>query len=308
MSEYSDRIRKEFGEGDAIRDANFTTPDEIERFDDIRYGADDEYNLLDVYRPKALAGKKLPVIMNIHGGAWVYGDKGVYQFYMMDLAKRGFAAVNFSYRLAPERKFPAQIEDICAVFRWIEDNVDRYGLDTGNIFAVGDSAGAHLLGLFAGLYSDPYCMKVLKEKYPSAEFSIHSRENSPGTLKAVALNCGKYDLAMGDEADTDTPVLLKDFMSEGGSPEEISIADVTRYVTPSYPQVFLMTCPGDFLKYQAPFMADVLLANSVPFIYRVYGSAKDPLHHVFHCNPSLESAKVCNDDECAFFKSLSHTP
>ena len=100
MSAMSDQIRKMFGEGDAKRDAGLKTPDDIIRYDDIRYGTeDDKLQMLDVYRPKGISGK-LPVIMSVHGGGWVYGDKEVYQFYCMSLAQRGFAVVNYSYRLA----------------------------------------------------------------------------------------------------------------------------------------------------------------------------------------------------------------
>ena len=58
---------------DDKRDAGLTTPEGIERFDNLRYGGDPKWNLLDVYRPKGMAGK-LPVIVSIHGGGWVYGD------------------------------------------------------------------------------------------------------------------------------------------------------------------------------------------------------------------------------------------
>ncbi|MBR1622682.1 MAG: carboxylesterase family protein, partial [Pseudobutyrivibrio sp.] len=89
MSEVSDMIRKMFAEGDDKRDAGLTTPDDVERFDDIIYGEDTKWQVLDVYRPKNVQGK-LPVIISVHGGGWVYGDKERYQFYCMSLAERGF--------------------------------------------------------------------------------------------------------------------------------------------------------------------------------------------------------------------------
>ena len=89
------------------------TPEDIERWDNIVYGHDDrEMQRLDVYRPKQAQGEDLPVIISVHGGAWMYGDKERYQYYCMSLAQRGFAVVNFTYRLAPESKFPAQLEDV----------------------------------------------------------------------------------------------------------------------------------------------------------------------------------------------------
>ena len=110
MSAIADLIRKQFKEGDDIRDAGLTTPAGIKRFDDIAYGPDIDWQVLDVYRPKDIEGP-LPVIVSVHGGGWVYGDKERYQWYCMDLALRGFAVVNFTYRLAPEFKFPASMED-----------------------------------------------------------------------------------------------------------------------------------------------------------------------------------------------------
>ena len=122
MSAYSEEIRAKFKAFDDIRDAGLTTPEEIERFDDIQYGADDTWQVLDVYRRKDARGKKLPVIVSVHGGGWVYGDKERYQYYCMDLAMRGFAVVNFTYRLAPEHKFPAPLEDTNLVMSWIMEH------------------------------------------------------------------------------------------------------------------------------------------------------------------------------------------
>ena len=119
------KTRRDFGNGDKKRDAGQTTPFDLIRFDNIVYGDDEKFKnwqLLDVYRPRSGGTdslSKLPVIISIHGGAWVYGDKDVYQFYGMSLAQHGFAVVNLSYRLAPEYKYPADIEDICLAFKFI---------------------------------------------------------------------------------------------------------------------------------------------------------------------------------------------
>ena len=74
MSQASDTMRREWKINDAKRDAGLTTPEDICRYDDLVYGPDPVWNKLDVYRPKNLEGK-LPVIVNVHGGGWIYGDK-----------------------------------------------------------------------------------------------------------------------------------------------------------------------------------------------------------------------------------------
>ena len=80
MSVTSDNIRKSFKESDDRRDAGLTTPANVERYDDIVYGEDAASQSLDVYRPKGAEGR-LPVIVSVHGGGWVYGDKERYQYY-----------------------------------------------------------------------------------------------------------------------------------------------------------------------------------------------------------------------------------
>ena len=73
-----EKLREEFAAGDEKRDANFTTPEDICRCDNIPYGPDPVWNLLDVYRPKGAEGK-LPVIVNVHGGGWVFPS--LYKFF-----------------------------------------------------------------------------------------------------------------------------------------------------------------------------------------------------------------------------------
>ena len=110
-------IRRTFWRSDEKRDRGLTTPERIHREDDIPYGKDPQ-QLMDIYYPKGTC-EKLPVIVSIHGGGYVYGDKERYQYYCMDLAQRGFAVVNFTYRLAPEHRFPAQLKDLNSVMNFI---------------------------------------------------------------------------------------------------------------------------------------------------------------------------------------------
>ncbi|MCC8064310.1 MAG: alpha/beta hydrolase [Clostridiales bacterium] len=294
MSQTSELVRAKFTEGDNIRDAGLTTPEDIQRFDDIQYGPDPQWQVLDVYRPRAAQGQRLPVIVSVHGGGWVYGDKERYQFYCMSLAQRGFAVVNFTYRLAPEFQFPAPLEDTNLVFAWVLTHGEEYGFDTSHVFGVGDSAGGHLLGLYANLCTNPAF---------AARFSFQPPEGFAPT--AIALNCGVYQISTDGAGDELNRLLMADLMPEHGTPEELEGINVIKYITPQYPPTFFMTATGDFLQNQTPLLQGALMASSVPCVFRFYGDAsREPLGHVFHCNIKTEDAKRCNDEECAFFRSL----
>jgi acetyl esterase/lipase len=293
MSKTSDMIRVSFREGDAKRDEGLTTPEDIVRYDDILYGDDKQWQVLDVYRPKALEGEVLPVIVSVHGGGWVYGDKEIYQFYCMNLAQRGFAVVNYTYRLAPEFKYPCSLEDCNQVFSWVLRNAQEYGFDKDHIFAVGDSAGAHNLSLYAAICSNTDYAKKYSFSVPDGFIPT-----------AIALNCGQYKIEITGNKDDLIESLMADYLPEAGSENELHMVSVINHVTENYPPTMIMTSVGDFLKNQAPIMATCLTEHNVPFTYKYYGDSQNQLGHVFHCNIKLEDANICNDDECEFFRGF----
>ena len=291
MSIISRRIRASFGRSDAARDAGLTTPEDVIRYDGIRYGGDAQWQTLDVYRPRGSGEGLLPVIVSVHGGGWVYGSREVYQFYCMSLAQRGFAVVNFSYRLAPENKFPAQMEDVNAVFSWVLEHAGEYGFDTAHVFAVGDSAGGNLLGLYCAFCTNPDYARGFAFAPPEGF--------APA---AVALNCGHFRTEKKRFASDLNHLLLREFLPHRGSRRELEMIDVTAHVTPRFPPAFVMTSTGDFLREQAPLMERALEAAGVPFVSCCYGDEQNKLGHVFHCDVRSQDAQRCNDEECAFFR------
>ena len=285
------RSLSEFCKSNAIDDAKrsegLTTPEDIERFDNIRYG-EHERNILDVYRPKNKKGR-LPVIVSIHGGGWVYGNKEIMQFYCMSLAQRGFAVVNFNYRLAPDFKHPVPLEDTNMVFGWVLENTDTYGFDTDNIFAVGDSCGANMLGLYCCLCTDTVYAEELSIKPPEGSLP-----------KAVAFNCGLYRLVRGEEDLLDS--LAEAYFPDKGTDEEYASIALANRVTSDFPPSFIMTALGDFLKVQAEPFYELLRSLGVKAEYHCYGDSENEMRHVFHIDIKLPQAQTCNDDECSFFK------
>ena len=110
---------------------------------DISYGPHGR-NKLDVFQPDN--AKTLPVVVFIHGGAYVAGDRDVtdeiYGNVPLYFARHGMVAINATYRLAPDAKWPAAAEDVQSVVQWIRKNIAQYGGDPNRIYLVGHSAGA----------------------------------------------------------------------------------------------------------------------------------------------------------------------
>ncbi|HDG9792415.1 TPA: alpha/beta hydrolase [Raoultella planticola] len=121
---------------------------------DIPYATQSNAQKLDIYLPGE--GKApYPVIIAIHGGGFIFGDKGTSEVDApMTGLKRGYAVVSINYRLAGEATFPAAVYDVKAAVRFIKANAEKYGLDPHRVVAWGDSAGANLasmLGTTAGI-------------------------------------------------------------------------------------------------------------------------------------------------------------
>jgi len=104
---------------------------------------------LDLYYPTGRKGE--PLIVVIHGGGWIAGDKtgGGTNPLPLDLLFDGYAIASINYRLAPGAIWPAQIQDCKAAIRWLRAHANNYGYDPNRIGVYGESAGAHLAVLLA---------------------------------------------------------------------------------------------------------------------------------------------------------------
>lgn len=117
----------------------------IER--DVTYGNAGGVDLkMDVYYPQTVTGP-VPVVLWVHGGGWTGGDKKENAGNAVILQEAGFLVVSINYRLAPQYKFPAQIEDVKCAVRYLRANADKYSLDPERIGAWGGSAGGHLVSM-----------------------------------------------------------------------------------------------------------------------------------------------------------------
>lgn len=299
MSLYRSIFIKNCTKADAMRDAGLTIPEDIEYVRDIPYG-DLDCQTLDICFPKnnkLNAGnedtleKRLPVIVSVHGGAYVYGNTKVYQFYCASLAQRGFTVVNYNYRLAPQYKFPAPLEDLNAVLNWVasKDCTEKYPVDTGKVFIVGDSAGAQIASQYGVIFTNKEYRKL-----------FGFGQNPDIKLKALGLNCGSMDLKASVEKEGKRGV-LRDYF--GKDPMRFGeMLDLMKYVTSDYPPTHIMTANGDFMKPFAEPIYEFLKGKGIKTECKIFGD--ETIGHVFHVNVRLDLGIQANDDQTEFFKSL----
>ncbi len=143
----------------------------VEKLTDIRYaeGAGRRH-LLDVYRPKTGA-EGAPVLLQIHGGAWIMGEKREQALpLMLHLAARGWVCVAANYRLSPRATFPDHIVDVKRAIHWIRENIAEHGGDPDFLAITGGSAGGHLSSLAAVTANDP----ALQPGFEHADTSVRA--------------------------------------------------------------------------------------------------------------------------------------
>lgn len=112
---------------------------------DIAYGTEPRQRL-DIYAP-AMAKGSAPVVVFLYGGSWKKGERAQYRFVGEALAERGFVAVLPDYRVYPEARFPAFVEDAAHALSWVTGNIDKWAGDSDRLYLMGHSAGAHIAAL-----------------------------------------------------------------------------------------------------------------------------------------------------------------
>ena len=139
------------GDAAPVPDTSRVQPVRVER--DQRYSEQSgRAGLCDVYFPAAAPPPTgYPVIVGVHGGGWVSGDKWTIATYSRLFAKEGFVAVTINYRLAPAHRFPAQADDVRSAMVWVKQNAKQLKFNLKKLGLFGYSAGGHLSALLASL-------------------------------------------------------------------------------------------------------------------------------------------------------------
>ena len=183
---------KRVGVSDAERIAGLTLPRGV-TFRTFRYIEDgDPMHTLSIYWPEGHPDD-LPVIIDIHGGGWMYGSKEVNRPFDLALASLGFCVVGLSYRLCPQTDLKGMLADIDAACRFAYSKRVELGMNFLQTFLTGDSAGGHLVAVTAALQSSeklrgmvgveplPFTIRAINLNH-AVPFIDHSDLHSKGKL------------------------------------------------------------------------------------------------------------------------------
>ena len=261
---------------------------------DIPYLDDgNRYHMLNVYQhERDLDNHCKPLIIDIHGGGWYFGDKDMQEAYRYDLADRGFAVVVPSYRLAFEADFVSQIQDVFAAFNWVETHADEYGWDMNNVFITGDSAGGHLAGIATNIAMQPELQR---------KFNVHTdlRFNAIGyvsTMFNLTDTCRKLPVG----------IYFKSIIGKGYKKSEyFPFADVTYTLPDHMIPCYFITCYGDFLKRQGLRHYELYKSKGIEceLFYADASEGNYKLGHVFNIlHPERPESKKANQGMADFFR------
>jgi acetyl esterase/lipase len=270
-------------------------PRELRVTRDVAYG-DKVRHRLDVWQMGHPEGA--PVIVFIHGGAWIIGDKREQGRPMLhELVSRGWVAVTPNYRLAPAHPWPAQIEDVVRALTWVKQTIHLFGGDPDQIVIAGASAGGQLASLIALAGTDLAWRP--SGALPDVDLSVRGCISQYGVLEMTG------DPVMWDGHGDKLRALLEDKVVQApvAGHEDLyrSLSPIER-ITADAPPFLVIQGSNDTL-------VDVAVARA--FVARFRSTASAPVYyvelpltqHAFDLTASVRTSAVVRA-EIAFAESL----
>lgn len=226
---------------------------------------------VDIYTPKQGSAPR-PIILWIHGGAFVGGTKAQTKIYATMLANAGYTVASLEYTRPPDAQYPVPVRQANAALGFLRDNARHYGGDPDRFFVAGNSAGAQLASQMAALETNPQLARAM-----------HISPALPhGSLRGAVLYCGVYDMAALQEvraAFFHAAIWSYTGYRNWMDFPAIGQLSAVRQVTPDYPAVFLTGGDADSLTPQSHELADVLRRQHVPVVTQFWEGTGAHLGH-----------------------------
>lgn len=283
--------RRKMEKMDGARLAEQSPAPQVHQINNLPYINDgDPFHLLDIYYP-AQTRKPLPVLVDIHGGALVYGTKDLNKNYATTLASYGFTVISLSYRLAPEVGFDAQLRDILAAFRWIAQNGGQYPCAMEQLYLTGDSAGA-LLSVYGAMANESPRLQTLFEA-----------PGSPLRFSALGLVSGLY-FTTGNTLESRLQPLIfgRDYKHRCPYYPAMKLEELEE--VKKLPPCYLVTSDEDMLKRQTVRFSALLEKRDVPQRFTNFSKREGKkLEHVFSiAYPNERESRITMEEMLAFFR------
>ena len=247
-----------------------------------------------IYTPKTLrkADGLAPVLVFFHGGGWVIGDLDSHDVVCRKLALEGeLVVVSVDYRLAPEHKFPAAVDDAMAATKWIAENAKQLGVDASRLMVGGDSAGGNLAAVVAIAARDGNGPAIAGQVliYPATDFTMaHPSHSEPETSILLTHSVIKW---------------FRDHYLNGAADVGDWRASPARATTlVGLPPAYVLTAGADPLRDEGAEYAERLKQAGVAVTYRNFPGQ---FHGFFTMGKLLQQANIAAKEIGAWLKALN---
>ena len=254
----------------------------------IRYADDgDPAHVMDLFYPNTLK-LPAPVIINIHGGGLITGNKDFNRLFCIKLCQMGFIVFSLEYRLCPEVTFFQQLEDIYAAMNRIDGMIPELKAEPGQCFMVGDSVGALLAMYAAAIQRNPELARTADIRPSYLE------------IRALGLISGMFYTTKLDKIGLVMPNVFygahyrKHSFYPYLNPNKEAVA---MYLPPC----LLTTSKHDSLRSYSYYMTEAIRLQDVPCILYDYGNDPDLTHAFPVCAPEHPKSQEVIEDIASFF-------
>jgi acetyl esterase len=269
-------------------------PPELEKVEPLAIPAPHGSIPARIYTPKTLrkANGLAPVLVFFHGGGWVIGNLDSHDVVCRKLADEGqLMVISVDYRLAPEHKFPAAVDDAIEATKWIAGHAKQLGIDASRLTVGGDSAGGNLAAVVAIAARDGNGPAITGQVliYPATDFAMtHPSHSEPETSVLLTHSVIKW---------------FRDHYLNGATDAADWRASPARAKTlTGLPPAYVLTAGADPLRDEGEEYAGRLKEAGVPVTYRTFPGQ---FHGFFTMGKLLQQANVAAGDIGAWLKALN---
>jgi acetyl esterase len=246
------------------------------------------YTPLELQKTNGLA----PCLVFFHGGGWVIGDLDTHDVACRKLADEGqLMVISVDYRLAPEHKFPAAVDDAIAATKWIAGNARQLGIDAARLTVGGDSAGGNLAAVVAISARDGNGPKIAGQVliYPATDFAMtHSSHREPETSVLLTHTVIKW--------------FSNHYLNSAADGADWRASPARAKTLAGLPPAYVLTAGADPLRDEGNEYAQRLKEAGVPVTYRTFPGQ---FHGFFTMGKLLPQANVAAREIGAWLKALN---